>query len=172
MPKTDVALKEVEELKAEAPAAPKEEGLKREDIALDEERLQIISFFLGEDEYAFEVSDAVEVLRQRQLTEVPRTPEFIKGILSVRGEMVPIFDLKKRLQIGATEISQTGRILIASIEDLKAGFMVDRLSGVRDVPMKAFEPCPDDSGFLKGFIYHNNRVIRLLDPANLIDIAR
>lgn len=170
MAKTDVAIKEIEEL-AIATAAPKEEERKREDTALDEEKLQIISFFLGEDEYAFEVSDAVEVLRQRPLTDVPRTPEFIKGILSVRGEMVPVFDLKNRLRIGSTVFTQTGRILIASIEDLKAGFLVDRLSGVREVPAKAFEPCPDEAGFVKGFIYHNNRVIRLLSPARLIDIA-
>src|SRR3990170_2848270 len=95
----------------------------------EEEKLHIVSFFLGDVEYALEVTDAVEVLRPREVTEVPRTPEFIKGILSVRGEMVPVMDLKLRL--GAGEAGQrSGRILIASVEEIKAGFTVDRLAGV------------------------------------------
>ncbi|MDP2689983.1 MAG: chemotaxis protein CheW [Deltaproteobacteria bacterium] len=141
----------------------------------DEEKLHIISFFLNEVEYAFEVTDAVEVLRPREVTEVPRTPEFIRGILSVRGEMVPVMDLKLRLGAGPVN-GRTGRILIASVEDIKAGFVVDRLSGVKEFPASSLGPVngavgDKDAEFLKGVIRFKDIVIRLLNAGRLIDFT-
>lgn len=147
--------------------------------SLDEEKLNIVAFFLDNVEYAFEVSDAVEVLRPRKFTEVPRTPEFIKGILSVRGEMVPVMDLKKRLGMGQFENEASGRILIASVEDLKAGFMVDKMTGVKDVPANCLETlesgqCGIPAGFLKGVIRvidKGKKDIFLLNTAKLMDFT-
>ncbi len=156
-------------------AAPTEENYTEsiERKSGEEEKLRIISFFLGVDEYAFEVADAVEVLRPREITEVPRTPAFIKGILSVRGEMVPVMDLKQRLNAGSAN-GRAGRILITAVEDLKAGFVVDKLSGVKEVPASSLGPAndaPEDpaAGFLKGVIRVKDVVIRLLDAARLLD---
>lgn len=133
--------------------------------------VNIISFFLGVDEYAFEVSEAVEVLRPRQTTEVPWTPEYIKGILSVRGEMVPVLDLKMRLGLGNVNGRPSARILVVGAEDLKAGLLVDRLAGVREVPASFLEP-PGESepqaAFMKAVIRDGERVIRLLDAGVLI----
>ncbi|MDO8427237.1 MAG: chemotaxis protein CheW [Deltaproteobacteria bacterium] len=160
-------------LKADSPPPEKPaEGAGQK--AEDEQRLQIISFFLDGEEYAFEVADAVEVLRPRQMTEVPRTPEFIKGILCVRGEMVPVMDLKKRLGIGAADCKRLCRILITSIEDLKAGFLVDRLSGVKDVPVSSIGPALEGERafkFLKGLIATKEKPIKLLNAAKLIDLT-
>ncbi|MFQ5735742.1 MAG: chemotaxis protein CheW [Thermodesulfobacteriota bacterium] len=139
----------------------------------EEDKIQIISFFLDTVEYAFEVNDAVEVLRPRAVTEVPRTPEFIKGILSVRGEMVPVMDLKQRLRIGAVN-GRGGRILITLIDDLKAGFIVDKLSGVKEVPASSLAPVDGDgqgagAEFLKGIIRVKDVEIRLLSAVKLIE---
>lgn len=141
----------------------------------EEEKLHIVSFYLNGAEFAFEVSDAVEVLRPRQLTEVPRTPDFIRGILSVRGEMIPVFDLKKRLGITDADSKPSGRILIAAVDDLKAGFFVDRFFGVKEIPKKAIEP-PAEGGhvpaeFLKGNIDVNGNSISLLNTLKLIEIS-
>lgn len=138
----------------------------------EEERLNIISFFLDGREYAFEVSSAVEVLKLKTLTEVPKTPSFVLGILSVRGEMVPVIDLKGRFGESA-QGGKAGRILVASVDDLKAGFIVERLSGVKEVPVSSIdgdldgfdEPC---RGFLKGLI-RGASVIRLLDAGRLME---
>lgn len=138
----------------------------------EEERLNIISFFLDGLEYAFEVSSAVEVLRLKNLTEVPKTPAFVLGILSVRGEMVPVIDLKGRFGEGL-QAKKTGRVLVASFDDLKAGFIVERLSGVKEVPVSSIdadtsgfdEPC---RGFLKGLI-KGDSLIRLLDAGKLME---
>lgn len=141
----------------------------------DEEKLQIISFYLDDCEYAFEVTDTVEVLKPRQLTEVPRTPDFIKGILSVRGEMVPVIDLKKRLCMDSAGRLHGSRILIAAVEDLKVGFIVDRMTGVKAVPVRFIQSSADekgaDAGFLKGMISTGNSQIRLLNIGRLADIS-
>ncbi|MBI5492117.1 MAG: chemotaxis protein CheW [Deltaproteobacteria bacterium] len=175
MRKKILDLKQINEAALKAPSAPPEaaEGAGRK---AQEERLQIISFFLDGEEYAFEVADAVEVLRPRQMTEVPRTPDFINGILSVRGEMVFVMDLKKRLNIGEAERGGVCRILITSVEDLKAGFLVDRLSGVKDVPVSSIGPAAHlgdrAAKFLKGVIVTKDRPIRLLDASKLIDFTQ
>lgn len=144
-----------------------EESLKKS--SQNEEKLSIISFFLGVDEYAFEVTDAVEVLKARQLTEVPRTPEFIKGILSLRGEMIPVIDLKKRLGISLMADKASSRILVAAI-DVKAGFLVDKLSGVKEVSAGAVEAA-EPQKFVKGVIKVNDSNILLLDISKLIDFS-
>jgi len=142
-----------------------------EQNSIEGEKLQIVSFYLNTLEYAFEVTDAVEVLRPRAVTEVPRTPEFISGILSVRGDMVPVIDLKKRLGLVSDGPSATGRILITAIDDIKAGFTVDRLAGVKEVPVESLvSPGDSDSGFVKGVIHSGNDPILLLDISRLVDM--
>ena len=137
--------------------------------APEEKKLQIVSFFLGVREYAFELLDAVEVLRVRTLTEVPRTPDFIKGILSVRGEMVPVMDTKLRLSEGCFVTVHSGRVLVTSVGDLKVGFLVDRMGAVREVAVASIEPV--DYGFVKGLIQASGGPIQLLDLGRLIDFA-
>ncbi|WKZ33906.1 MAG: chemotaxis protein CheW [Thermodesulfobacteriota bacterium] len=174
--KKTIRLKIAEEAPRQATVAPTVENY---DESLDHRKksaegtINIISFFLGADEYAFEVSEAVEVLRPRQATEVPWTPAYIQGILSVRGEMVPVLDLKMRLGLGKVNGRPTARILVVAVEDLKAGLLVDRLSGVKEVPARLLEP-PEDSepqaAFMKAVIHDGERVIRLLDAGVLIAV--
>jgi len=144
--------------------------------AIEGQKLSVVCFFLDGGEYAFEVSDALEVLRPRSLTTVPRTPDFVMGIMSVRGEMVPVLDLRKRLRIGSCGELADSRVVVASVDEIKAGFVVDRLAGVEEVSKKLVRPpgkltpaLPD--GFLKGVIKVKKRVVRLLDIENLLDFT-
>jgi len=138
----------------------------------DDDTLQIISFRLGGQRFALEVSEAVEVLKPRPLTDVPLTPEFVRGILSVRGEMVPVIDLGMRLGIGESGNGDSGRILIASVDDAKAGFTVDRLIGVRDIPARMLrEAKTDGTGFVKSLFGAGANLLKVLDTARLIDFS-
>lgn len=171
--KTNSAHNEAEATHQET-VAPTEDNYAEslEQYSVEGEKLQIVSFHLNSEEYAFEVTDAVEVLRPRTVTEVPRTPEFIKGILSVRGEMVPVIDLKKRLGIVPDGFNGAGRILIAAVEDLKAGFTVDRLAGVKEVPVQSVVlSAGPDHGFLKGVIHAGDDPILLLEISRLVDMS-
>lgn len=141
--------------------------------AEEEGAIKIVSFFLDGEEYAFDVADAVEVLRPKNVTEVPRTPAFIKGILSVRGEMVPVICLKKLLGI-KSPASDNGagrmtRILLAGAEESKAGFSVDRIGGVKEYRVSLIEETPG-GGFIKGIIHLDGGVINILDINRLLGV--
>ncbi|MBE7413919.1 MAG: chemotaxis protein CheW [Deltaproteobacteria bacterium] len=131
--KNAIRLKIAEEAPRQATFAPTVENY---DESLDHRKksaegtINIISFFLGADEYAFEVSEAVEVLRPRQATEVPWTPAYIQGILSVRGEMVPVLDLKMRLGWEG-ERQAHGQDTHRCRGRPEGRLLVDRLSGVK-----------------------------------------
>lgn len=139
----------------------------------DEASVGVISFTAGALECAFEVSDAVEVLRPRTITEVPRTPGYIMGILPVRGEMVTVIDMKMRLGIGRAEALPSSRILVVTVDDLKAGFFVDRLGGVKAVKAASVEAPGDDlavpARFVKGAIASQDNTVLLLDAAALVE---
>ncbi|MBI5642456.1 MAG: chemotaxis protein CheW [Deltaproteobacteria bacterium] len=178
MKKKILDLRQIEEAALrQATVAPTDENYAEslEHRSNEEEKLNIISFFLNGEEFALEVNDAVEVLRPRAFTEVPYTPDFVKGILSVRGEMIIVMDLKKRLFGGGCSDSMSCRILVASIEDLKAGFIVDKLSGVKEVTVSSIDKDVDAEdvpyrGFLKGTI-RGAAAIRILDTGKLLDFV-
>jgi purine-binding chemotaxis protein CheW len=140
-------------------------------MSMDAGMLRVVSFFLNGDEYAFEVAGAVEVIKPREVTEVPQVPEFIKGILSVRGEMIPVMNLKARLGMNSSENDyMMKRILIAGAEEYKAGFMVDGMGAVKEFsPAKLKRPKEKD-GFLIGTVSSKGETIRLLDIDRLLEI--
>ncbi len=174
--KTDILQgNEISEDVRQLAAAADDNGGSLEYRSLNRGMIQIVSFHLLPNEYAFEVSDAVEVLKHGGLTSVPRMPGFVKGILSVRGDMVPIFDLKMRLGIGSSK-DNLGRILVTFFDDLKVGFIVDRLSGVREVPLSSIVPSngtedPAKSLFVEGVVSVNGRNVSILNLGRLIDIS-
>ncbi len=155
--------------------APTEENYLQslEHVKGEVETLRIISFFLNGDEYAFEVGDAVEVLKPRPITEVPRVPDHILGLLSVRGEMVSIMDIKKRLNIGSSGTNELlARILVAGYEDDedRTGFLVDGMGGVKELRAGSVKPTDVLGGLLKGICTSGTgSTIRLLDLEKLLN---
>ena len=137
----------------------------------DDGMLRLVPFSLNGDEYAFEVSGAFEVIRPREVTEVPRVPDFIKGILSVRGEMLPIMDLKARLGMNSPgNDSMVKRILIAGGEECKAGFMVDGIGAIKEFRANRFKRVGRKGGFLTGTVTFKGKTVRILDIDKLLRI--
>ena len=137
----------------------------------DDNTLRLVSFFLDGDEYAFEISGAFEVIKPREVTEVPQIPDFIRGILSVRGEMLPIMDLKARLGMGSPEDDyMTKRILIAGGEGCKAGFMVDGIGAIKEFKAKSLKRLRRTEGFLTGTVSFKGDAISILDIDRLLAI--
>jgi len=139
--------------------------------ASGEEMTLIVTFFLEGDEYAFDVTDAFEVLKPGRLTRVPNTPVFIKGIISVRGEMVPVLDIKRRLGLASSSTDYAhSRVMIAGTEDHKAGFLVDGVGGVKEFKARLFRPSGKDGGFLKATLRTDSSFIKVLDIERLLDM--
>jgi purine-binding chemotaxis protein CheW len=140
-----------------------------------EDSASLLSFFIGNAEFAMHVSDAAEVIRLQAVTDVPNTPAYIMGILSLRGEMVPVIDLKRRMNLGALDAGPRARILVVACWDLHAGLAVDGINSVFSVPKKDVSaPSPPfEEPFLhyvKGVAKRGGRDIFILDTYKIIEI--
>ncbi len=157
--------------------APTEESYLKslEHKIIDDRIIRIVSFYLDDDEYAVDIGDVVRVVKPREFTEIPHVPAFIKGVISVRGEMVPVMDVKKRLGIGFMDYSSGYRILIVTYDGIKMGLFVDRMGWVLDVPASLFEEIrhkrvKPSRKFLKGIIFLFGRPVYLLRTDKLFDM--
>lgn len=109
----------------------------------DEYQHELLAFCLGTEEYALDILRIAEIIKMRPITEVPRAPQFIPGIISVRGQVVPIVDLRLRLRRPPAAPTKDSRILIVTREGEPFGLIVDAVRHVvrlRDEELEATPP--------------------------------
>jgi purine-binding chemotaxis protein CheW len=146
--------------------------------AQEEEKAEVLcewlTFRLGSEEYALDIAGVSEIIKLREITDIPRVPEFILGIISLRGIIVPIFDLKKRLKLGVGELTPASRIIVCQWGERSAGLLVDSISQVVRIPAGGVEAPPGvlsgvDRELLKGVGRLQGRMLILLDLANVLN---
>ena len=146
----------------------------------DEKKIEAISrrwlaFSLGSEDYALDISVIREILKPREITEIPRVPEFLLGIISLRGNIIPIFDLKRRLGLGVATIDHDSRIIVCQEGDRLAGLLIDRITQVTTIQEERIEPPPAifsgrDRALLDGVGRVQGNVLILLNIANVLTI--
>ncbi|WP_422445783.1 chemotaxis protein CheW [Thermoanaerobacterium sp. DL9XJH110] len=134
---------------------------------------QFVEFKLGEEEYGVDILQVKTIERMMPITRVPKAPSFVEGVINLRGEVVPIIDLKKRFDLPATDVTDNTRILIVTVEDLTVGMIVDSATEVIQLPQDAIEPAPTivggiDSSFLEGVGKLNGKLLILLNLAKVL----
>jgi purine-binding chemotaxis protein CheW len=146
--------------------------------AQDEEKAEVLcewlTFRLGSEEYALDIAGVSEIIKLREITDIPRVPEFILGIISLRGIIVPIFDLKKRLKLGVGELTPASRIIVCQWGERSAGLLVDSITQVVRLPAGGVEPPPAvlsgvDRELLEGVGRIQGRMLILLDLSNVLN---
>jgi purine-binding chemotaxis protein CheW len=129
----------------------------------------LATFILGREEYGVEVRLVQEIIRVTPITRVPRTPGFIKGVINLRGRVIPVIDLKAKLGLGEVETgSKKARIVVANLDGRLFGLLVDAASQVQKIPGSAVEPVPEevvevDSNSLRGVAKLEGRLVILMD---------
>jgi purine-binding chemotaxis protein CheW len=116
----------------------------------EEEQVQLLTFMLADEEYGLNIMDIKEIVRPKEATEVPRTPAYIQGIISLRGVIIPIYDVKKRLGLAATDQDPKNRIIVVKSNEHFFGLLVDSVVQVMDVPLSKIEPPPEIVGSVEG----------------------
>lgn len=134
-----------------------------------------LAFSLGSEDYALDISMIREILKPREITEIPRVPDFLLGIISLRGNIIPIFDLKRRLGLGEATIDQDSRIIVCQEGDRLAGLLIDRITQVTSIQEEGIEPPPAifsgrDRALLDGVGRVQGNVLILLNIANVLTI--
>ncbi|MGA2544967.1 MAG: chemotaxis protein CheW [Rectinemataceae bacterium] len=107
---------------------------------------QLISFTVGAEEYGLELLRVKEVIRMRQITWLPKAPSCVKGIINLRGDVIPIVDLRERFGLAAQEQTAITRMIVVEVEGRMVGMVVDSASQVVRIPADQFDPPPTAMG--------------------------
>lgn len=108
----------------------------------DQVKRRYLAFRLDREEYALPIEAVKEIIKPREITEIPRVPAFLLGIISLRGTIIPIIDLRARLKLGNASTSEESRIVVCQNNDQQAGFLVDCITQVVAIGDDAIEPPP------------------------------
>ena len=129
---------------------------------------QLVIFDLAEETYGVEIISVREIIRIQEITKVPRTPEFVEGVINLRGKVIPVIDLRKRFGFRQAEATKDTRIVVVDIGGNDIGVVVDAVTEVLRFSADAVEPptgiiTTSDSDYLLGIAKLENRLIILLD---------
>lgn len=137
--------------------------------------LQLVSFNIADEEFAIDILNIQEINRISDVTRVPNTPEFVKGVINLRGKVVPVIDLRLRLGQSATERNSNTRIIVFEVEGKIIGFIVDKVNEVIRINSSATEPPPSivsgiDAKYITAIAKISERLLILLDLKAIISL--
>ena len=137
---------------------------------------QFLAFQLGNEEYALDINQISEIIKPRDYTDIPRVPDFILGLISLRGVVVPIFDLRQRFQMGKVELAASSRIIVSNEGGITAGLLVDKINQVVKIAADKIEPPPAviagvDRNLISGIGRYQGRMIIMLNLASVLEIV-
>jgi purine-binding chemotaxis protein CheW len=129
---------------------------------------QYLTFALGGEEYGVEILKVQEIRGYTSITPIPNTPSHIKGVMNLRGAIVPVVDLRRTLAMPATEYSPFSVIIVVTVGTRVMGLIVDAVSDVLDVARTDIHPTPDfgtriDARFIQGMARVGDKLVVLLD---------
>jgi purine-binding chemotaxis protein CheW len=137
------------------------------------EEMKVIVFTLAHEEYGIEVDNVRTIERLVPITRVPKTPAFVKGVINLRGIVIPVIDLRGRFSLPETDLTDSSRIIIVAANDLEVGFIVDSANDVMDVMSDTIENPPEVLGGIKAKYISGVAKIgenRLLILLNLVEV--
>jgi len=137
---------------------------------------QVVVFSLAGELYGLDISRVQGIIKMPEVTRVPRAASFVEGVINLRGEIVPIIDLRKRFGLGQHENSPDTRIISVEMGDHLVGLIVDAVEEVLNIPSGIIDPPPDlvtpvDSAYLRGIAKLQDRLVILLDLDRVLSSA-
>ncbi len=157
-------------LPAEAPPA-------RQDKAQAGGIKQFISFKVGDEGYAIDIMAVREIKGWTETTPLPNQPDYILGVMNLRGVIVPVYDLRCRFGMGLTEVSRSHAIIIVAAQDRMAGLLVDAVSDILTIDSAQICPVPEaecgrSADFLSGIVPVNETMVVILALDELLARGR
>ncbi len=140
------------------------------------EILQLVTFRLGNEEYAVDILKVQEINRMTEITRVPNTPPYVEGVINLRGKVIPVINLRSKFSLAEKDNDTQSRIMIMDIQGITMGLVVDAVSEVLRIPGDIVEPTPPmasniSTEFIKGIAKLEDRLIILLDMDMLVGKA-
>jgi purine-binding chemotaxis protein CheW len=137
-----------------------------DDLQISSE-LQLVIFRLAQEEYGLPITKVQEINRLVPITKLPQTPDFMEGIINLRGRIIPVIDLRKRFQLAVTDYTDDNRIIIVEVNGQTVGIIVDAVTEVVRLASANVEPPPPtfiiDAQYIHGVGKLDDRLLILLD---------
>ncbi len=134
---------------------------------------QLVVFSLAAETYGVDIGTVQEIMRMQDITRVPKTPEFVEGVINLRGKVIPVVDLRKKFSLEVTEYTKETRIVWVNIGGQDIGMIVDAVTEVLRISDESVEPpssviTGSDSEYLKGIAKLDDKMIILLDLDSML----
>jgi purine-binding chemotaxis protein CheW len=135
--------------------------------------VQVVSFRLGGEEYGVNIAQVQEIIRMVEITHVPRAPHFMEGVINLRGQLIPIIDLRTRFGMPRIDPTKSTRIVVTEIGNKRVGIVVDSVSEVLNIPVENVEDAPEmvagvGTEYIQGVGKLGERLIIMLDLSKVI----
>ncbi|TQD25667.1 chemotaxis protein CheW [Methanolobus vulcani] len=141
---------------------------------IDEDLNQLVIFNLGVEEFGVNIMQVQEIIRMPDITRIPRAPEYVKGVINLRGKIIVVMDLDRRFGMQETEMTDESRIVVVDIEGTIVGLVVDSVSEVIRLKGSNIEQTPEiitqkiNAEYLKGVGKMDDRLLILLNLENIL----
>lgn len=137
------------------------------------ERTEFISFAIGQDQYGVDIMSVREIKGWSEITPLPNQPEYVRGVLNLRGAMVPIIDLRCRFGQGLTEATPLHIMIIVQVDGRPVGLLADRVLDIVAADAGEIQPVPDiaqtkGAQFLSGLVTIDGAMIALINLPTLV----
>lgn len=128
----------------------------------------LVTFRLLREEYGVDIGGVQEIIRATDITPVPGAPSHVRGVINLRGKIIPVIDLRKRLALSAAAAADAQRIVVVELGEKRIGMLVDSVSQVIKVPAGVVEEIPEeatnvDENYIRGVGKLDSRLIIILD---------
>jgi len=128
---------------------------------------RFLTFRLADVDYGFEIRYVTEIIGIQKITDVPDLPRFVKGVINLRGKVIPVMDVRLRFNLPEREYDERTCIVVVNVEDKAVGLVVDKVNEVASIPDDQIEPAPH-AGYIQGIGKAGGEVKILLDVRRLL----
>ena len=134
---------------------------------------QLVVFRLANEDDGVDIGAVRTIIRMQEITEIPRSPEFVEGVINLRGSIIPVIDLRKRFGLPAEDSTKASRIVVVESAGQMIGMVVDAVAETLRLPADAIEPpspiiASVDAEYLRGVGKQDNRLVILLDLSKVL----
>lgn len=137
------------------------------------QELQLVAFQLAEEVYGVDIAQVQEIIRMQPITKVPGAPDFVEGVINLRGRVIPVIDLRKRFRLPKGEETKSTRIIVVDVPPHTVGMIVDSVDEVLRLSEEKIEPpspliASIDTEYIKGVGKLEGKLLILLDLAKVL----
>ena len=140
----------------------------------DSDLLQLVIFQLGGEEFGVEIMAVQEIIKMPAITAIPQAPEYVAGVINLRGRIIVVVNLSKKFNILSSEMNKEYKVIVVELENQVIGMMVDSVSEVLRIPNTSVDPAPgmvasgSSSNYIQGVGKLEDRLLILLDLRNVL----